>query len=166
MPPGSNGATPGPSAPGDHIDDDDRQDRADSGDHDRADVQRTVDRLGVEEDAGEEAANEGANDPENDVADDPEALVALGEEAREVAGDRAEDQPGDDAHRVPPIPCRTCTCVPVLFPGTPGNIGTVRYGPTTNHYAGGDRRFNRLAGPGRETLLSDGICSRSIASRA
>src|SRR5215208_4237008 len=91
-PPGSNGATPGPSAPGDHIDDDDRDDRADSGNHDRADVQRTIDRLGVEEDAGQEATNEGAHNPENDVTDDSETLVTLDKEAREVAGDRAEDQ--------------------------------------------------------------------------
>src|SRR5215210_5902355 len=61
--PGSNGATPGPSAPGDHIDDDDRDDRADSGDDDRADVQRTIHRLGVEEDARKEAAHEGGDDP-------------------------------------------------------------------------------------------------------
>src|SRR5215213_158483 len=147
-PPGSNGATPGPSAPGDHIDDDDRDDRADSGNHDRADVQRTIDRLGVEEDAGQEATNDGAHDPENDVTDDSETLVTLDKEAREVAGDRAEDQPGNDAHKSSSIPPRDlhppAGCLPSL---KSRNGPTVGQQPHPDDYAAVTGRINRLAGP-------------------
>ena len=59
-----------------------------------------VDRLGVEQDTGQEAADEGADDAKHDVPDDAEPLVTLDEEAGEVPGDGAEDDPRDDAHGV------------------------------------------------------------------
>src|SRR5690349_17095542 len=92
---GSDRAATRPAAAGDGVHDDDRDDRADGGDDDRADVERAVDRMRVEEDAGKEAADEGADDAEHDVADDAEAFVALDEEAREVTGDGAENDPSD-----------------------------------------------------------------------
>ena len=60
--------------------------------------------FAVEQHAGEEAADERADDAEHDVPDDAEALVALDEEAGQVAGDRAEDDPRNDAHLSTSIP--------------------------------------------------------------
>src|SRR5215211_3370474 len=88
-----------PRASGEGVPDDDRQDRADRGDHDGADVERAVDRVCAEQCAGEEAADQGADDAEHDVPDDAQALVTADEEAGKVAGDRAKHDPRDDAHR-------------------------------------------------------------------
>src|SRR5690242_5346435 len=58
--------------------------------------------MRVEQDAGKEAADEGADDPEHDVADHPQAFVTADEEPGEIAGDRAEDDPRNDVHEVIP----------------------------------------------------------------
>src|SRR4029078_10264874 len=71
---------------------------------DRADVESAVDRLGVEQHTGQEAADEGADDAEDDVPDDAEALVTADEETGEIPGDGAEDDPRDDAHSVTSVP--------------------------------------------------------------
>jgi len=90
-------ACPGPAR--DQVEHDDRDDRADDGDHDRADVEGTLDRVvDTEEQAGEEPANEGADDAEHDVPDHAIALITLDEEPGNVAGNRAEDQPREDVH--------------------------------------------------------------------
>src|SRR3954454_2519627 len=99
-------AAPGTRAPGDHPDHEDRDDRADGRNDDRADVEGAVDRVTVEQHAREEAADQRAHDPEHDVPDDPESLVTADEKTREIPGDRAEDDPCDDAHTVPPSPSR------------------------------------------------------------
>ena len=58
----------------------------------------------LKQDAGQEPADERADDAQHDVTDDAEALVTLDEETGQVPGDGAEDQPGDDAHGFPPLP--------------------------------------------------------------
>src|SRR3954454_14706433 len=72
----SDGAAAGPAGAGYRVDDDDHEDRPDARDHDRAQVERPVDRMAVEQHACKEAADERADDPEDDVADDAEAFVA------------------------------------------------------------------------------------------
>src|SRR3954452_17465698 len=99
-------AAPGARAPGDHPDHEDRDDRADRRNDDRADVEGAVDRMAVEQDAGEETADESADDAEHDVPDDAESFVTCDEKAGEIPGDGAEDDPRDDAHSVPPSPSR------------------------------------------------------------
>ena len=94
--------------------------------------------FAVEEDAGEESANERADDAEHDVPDDAEALVTLDEEAGEVACNRAEHEPRNDAHqnlhplfrlRVSPRAGHGCT------------LTVAQYRPSN---AGGDSRINGL----------------------
>src|SRR6185295_649049 len=94
----------GSRPPGEGVPGDDGDDRADRGSHDRAEVERAVDRVGVEQGAGEEAADQGAHDPEHDVPDHAEALIAADEEAGQVAGNGAEDDPSNDAHSVTSVP--------------------------------------------------------------
>src|SRR4051812_17292069 len=91
-------------APGDHPDHEDGDDRADRRDDDRADVERAVDRMAVEQDAGQEATDECADDPEHDVPDDTESLVTCDEQTGEIPGDRAEDDPCDDTHTLTSVP--------------------------------------------------------------
>src|SRR5689334_7946563 len=97
-------ASASPGAPGEGIPPDDHDHGADDGGDDRAHVERTVDRVGVEQHAGEEAADERAHDAEHDVPDDTHALVTTDEEASQVAGDRAEHDPCNDAHGEASIP--------------------------------------------------------------
>ena len=105
------------------------------GDDDRADVERAVDRLGVEQDAGQEAADQCADDAEDDVPDDAESLVTLDEEAGQIAGDRAEDDPRDDAHSNTSIPSGPRARVPgvrsIPKPGTRDPLSLRRIGGGT-----------------------------------
>src|SRR5258705_8403299 len=107
------------SAPaGDRADHEDRDDRADRRNDDGADIERAVDRLGVEEDTGEESADERADDAQDDVSDDTEALVTLDEEPGEIPGDRAKDDPRNDAHSYlhPSAGLSTICWGPLVYP--------------------------------------------------
>src|SRR5688572_3220755 len=102
----SDGAAAHARATRHRADHEDRDHGTDGRDDDRADVQRAVDGIGVEQDAGKESADERADDTEHDVSDDAETFVTLDEETGEVPGDGAEDDPRNDAHSLPPSPMR------------------------------------------------------------
>ena len=102
-----------------------------------------MNRVDPEHGAGEEAADERADDAEHDVPDDAHALVTLDEHAGKVAGDGAEHDPCNDTHE------------DYLHPNsTQGPVGLshrfVDPGGGSN-YAGPPARCNRLTGnPGPE----------------
>src|SRR5436190_3769742 len=95
----SDRAAPRPGPAHHEVHDDDHDDRADDRRDDGAQIERSVDRVRVEQDTREETTDERADDAQHDVADDAEAFVTSDEEAGEIPGDRAEHDPGDDAHR-------------------------------------------------------------------
>jgi hypothetical protein len=103
----SDRASADPAPAGDGADDHDGEDGTDRRNDDGADVERTVDRIAVEEGTGKEAADERADDAKHDVPDDPETLVTSDEEPGQIPCDRAKHDPRNDAHSITSIPIDT-----------------------------------------------------------
>jgi Calcineurin-like phosphoesterase len=89
----------GSAVPADHHPVDQQQDdRADDRRQPGADVEELVHRVGVEDRAGEEAADQRARDPDERGDDDPARVVARKDRLGDRAREQAEDDERDDSH--------------------------------------------------------------------
>jgi predicted phosphodiesterase len=75
-----------------------QDDRADDRRQPAADVEELVHRVGVEQRAGEESADERSGDADQGRDDDPAGVVAREDRLRNRAGEQPEDDERDDPH--------------------------------------------------------------------
>src|SRR5688572_3978714 len=90
------------AARGQHVEQHDRDDRADDGHDDRVDIHHVPAARGAlaeAEQVGQETADERAHDAEHDVANNTPSLVTANEQSGDVAGDGAQDYPGNDRYK-------------------------------------------------------------------
>jgi 3',5'-cyclic AMP phosphodiesterase CpdA len=88
----------GTAAADHHAVDHEQDDRTDDRRQPRADVEELVHRVGIEEHAGEEAADDRSGDPDQRGDDDSAGVVAGQDRLRDRAREQPEDDERDDAH--------------------------------------------------------------------